>query len=87
MWISASRIVRLLWFHGDRAELMAEEREHDVHFVHAKRWLVLFQFADEAQADPGAVGQVSLGQMVLLTLLADKFGKFHGVIPVRGGSW
>ena len=68
----------------DRAQFGAEQGQDDVDLVHAQRRLAALQFADEPQADAGAVGQLRLRQPILLPFAADiRFNLKRAVEPSR----
>lgn len=58
---------------ADGGQGVAEEVEDNIDLVHAKRRLAALQFADEADADPGPVGEVLLSHLERLALPAHKF--------------
>ena len=65
---------------------MTEQVQDNIYLVDAKSRLPRFQFADKTNADPGAVSQITLGQLVLFSLLPDEFG-YGNIIPFRCDSF
>ena len=56
-------------FHRYGTTLRAEEFEHLIDLVEAKRGLTLFQFTHEAQPHPGFLGEIYLRQFIFLAHL------------------
>ena len=55
-------------FHRHGSTLRAEEFEHLIDIVEAKRGLALFQFTHEAQPHSGFLGEVDLCQFIFLAI-------------------